>query len=265
MARLNRMLQLGTLSVALAACATSPLGRQQFLMMSASDMDKMGVAAYDQLKQETPISSNKAQTAYVRCIADHITAVLDGDQKWEVNLFQDDTANAFALPGGKIGIHTGLLKVAVNQDQVAAVMGHEVGHVLAQHSNERVSIQSATQSGLQLIAAISGDPSPMKNSLMGLLGVGAQVGVALPFSRKHETEADVIGLQLMAKAGFNPAESVTLWQNMAAASGGGGGPQFLSTHPSSASRIRELQSQLASVMPDYQQARAAGRVPSCKY
>lgn len=248
----------------LAACATSPLGRQQFLLMPAAQMDEMGVAAYAQLKDETPLSKDQRQTAYVQCIADHIIQVLDpqDQQGWEVNLFQDDSANAFALPGGKIGIHSGLLRVATNQHQVAAVMGHEVGHVLAQHSNERVSVQYATQSGMQILAAISGEATTEKQMLFGLLGLGAQYGVALPFSRKHETEADVIGLQLMAKAGFDPRESVTLWQNMAAVSGGSP-PQFLSTHPSHATRVRDLQAQMAEVMPLYQQAQAAGRRPDC--
>jgi predicted Zn-dependent protease len=245
-----------------AACSTSPLGRNQFLLMPAAQMDEMGVAAYSQLKSETPVSKDGRKVTYVRCIADHITATLDSDQQWEVNLFQDDSANAFALPGGKIGVNTGLLTVATNQHQVAAVMGHEVGHVLAQHSNERVSLQYATQSGMQILAAVAGEATQEKQMLFGLLGLGAEYGIALPFSRKHESEADVIGLQLMAQAGFDPRESVSLWENMAAASGGSP-PQFLSTHPSHATRIRDLQARLPEVMPLYQQAQAAGRRPNC--
>ncbi len=251
-----------TTAALIAACSTSPLGRNQFLLMPAAEMDEMGVAAYNQMKSETPVSKDSRKVAYVRCIADNITTSLDSDQQWEVNLFQDDSANAFALPGGKIGVNTGLLKVATNQHQVAAVMGHEVGHVLAQHSNERVSLQYATQSGMQILAAMAGEATQEKQMLFGLLGLGAEYGIALPFSRKHESEADVIGLQLMAQAGFNPQESVSLWENMAAASGGSP-PQFLSTHPSHATRIRDLQARLPEVMPLYQQAQAAGRRPNC--
>ena len=158
----------------LAACATSPLGRQQFLLLPAAEMDQMGVQAYSEMKQEQPTVSGTKEARYVQCVANAITAVVDSDQQWEVTVFKDDSANAFALPGGKIGVHTGLLKVAKNQDQLAAVIGHEVGHVIAQHSNERMSIQYATQTGTQLVAALAGGDSAEKQTLMGLLGVGAQ-------------------------------------------------------------------------------------------
>ncbi|MBF5055503.1 hypothetical protein Y5W_00797 [Alcanivorax sp. 521-1] len=246
----------------LAACATSPLGRQQFLLLPAAEMDQMGVQAYSEMKQEQPTVSGTKEARYVQCVANAITAVVDSDQQWEVTVFKDDSANAFALPGGKIGVHTGLLKVAKNQDQLAAVIGHEVGHVIAQHSNERMSIQYATQTGTQLVAALAGGDSAEKQTLMGLLGVGAQYGVQLPFSRKHEAEADVVGLQLMAEAGFNPEQSVDLWRNMAAA-GGSAPPELLSTHPSNETRIQGLQARLPEVRPIYQQARAAGRTPNC--
>ena len=120
-------------TVTLVACATSPLGRRQLLLMPAAQMDQMGLTAYSQLKQQTPLSTNQAQISYVRCVSNALTATLDGTQNWEINLFEDPTANAFALPGGFMGVHTGLLKVAQNQHQLAAVVGHEIGHVLAQH------------------------------------------------------------------------------------------------------------------------------------
>lgn len=258
-----KRLALPALSVLLlAACATSPLGRHQFLLMPASDMDQMGIQAYSEMKKEQPTVSGTAQARYVQCVANAITAQVDSDQEWEVTVFKDDSANAFALPGGKIGVHTGLLKVAKNQDQLAAVIGHEVGHVIAQHSNERMSIQYATQTGTQMVAALAGGDSSEKQTLMGLLGVGAQYGVQLPFSRKHEAEADIVGLRLMAEAGFNPEQSVELWRNMAAA-GGSAPPELLSTHPSNETRIHGLQARLPEVQPLYQQARAAGRRPNC--
>lgn len=247
----------------LVACSMSPLGRRQLLLLPEDQMDQLGATAYAQMKQQQPVSDSGARTSYVRCVANAITGVLDKPGNWEVNLFTDDSANAFALPGGKIGVNTGLLKVAETQDQLAAVVGHEIGHVLAQHGNERMSIQYATSTGLQLLQALSGETTAQKQQLFALLGVGTQVGVALPFSRKHESEADVIGLQLMAKAGFDPRASVQLWQNMARA-GGGAPPEFLSTHPSNDTRIRELRSNMDEAMQIYQAARAAGRNPQCR-
>ncbi|HAD46664.1 MAG: peptidase [Alcanivorax sp.] len=249
-------------ALVLTACATSPLGRQQFLFLPAAEMDQMGATAYNEMKEQQPTVTGTAESRYVECVAEAIVAVVDSDQQWEVTVFEDDSANAFALPGGKIGVHTGLLKVADNQDQLAAVIGHEVGHVLAQHSNERMSIQYATQTGTELVAALAGGDSAEKQTLMGLLGVGAQYGVQLPFSRKHEAEADVIGLDLMAEAGFDPRQSVNLWQNMAANSGGSP-PEFLSTHPSNQTRIEGLQARIPEAMPLYQQAQSAGRTPNC--
>ena len=143
-------------ALVLTACATSPLGRQQFLFMPAAEMDQMGATAYNEMKEQQSTVSGTAESRYVECVAEAIVAVVDSDQQWEVTVFEDDSANAFALPGGKIGVHTGLLKVANNQDQLAAVIGHEVGHVMAQHSNERMSIQYATQTGTQLVAALAG-------------------------------------------------------------------------------------------------------------
>jgi predicted Zn-dependent protease len=180
---------------------------------------------------------------------------------WEVVVFEEESANAFALPGGKIGVHTGLLDVATNQHQLATVLGHEVAHVLAEHGNERVSTQLATQGGLELIQAISGPASPTKNAALAALGLGAQVGVLLPFSRAQESEADTIGLELMARAGFDPRQGPVLWENMSRQ--GGQPPEFLSTHPSGDTRIRSLEAQVPEVMPVYERARSAGRRPSC--
>lgn len=248
--------------LALTACATSPLGRQQFLIMPAAEVDQMGTTAYSEMKDQQPTVSGTQQAHFVECVAQSIVKVVDSEEQWEVTVFDDDSANAFALPGGKIGVHTGLLKVANNQDQLAAVIGHEIGHVMAQHSNERMSIQYATQTGTQLLAVLAGGDSAEKQTLMGLLGVGAQYGVQLPFSRKHEAEADMIGLDLMAKAGFDPRQSVKLWQNMAAV-GGASPPEFMSTHPSNRHRIEGLQARIPDVMPLYQQAQANGRTPNC--
>lgn len=260
--RLKTLSLLATVALLSTACAVSPTGRHQFLALSSNDLNQMGESAYADIKSQTPISKDAKKNQYIQCIADHIIMASGSNEAWETNLFDDKSVNAFALPGGKIGIYTGLLTVAKNQDQVAAVMGHEVGHVLAQHSNERMSIEYASSTGLQLLSVLAGADSTQKGMLVGLLGVGAQYGISLPFSRKHESEADLIGLELMAKAGFDPKESITLWQNMAAA-GGSGVPEFLSTHPSHSTRIRDLERNLPKVMPLYEQARAQGKRPNC--
>lgn len=230
-------------------------------------MNELGAQAFAQLKQKTPGSRDPRVNAAVDCIAKHVAAAVPKEQQpasWEVRVFEDDTPNAFALPGGKIGVHTGMMKVAENQAQLATVIGHEIGHVLARHSNERMSQSALAQTGLAATDILVGGSGREKQMLMAALGVGTQVGVLLPFSRAQETEADVIGVDLMARAGFDPRESVQLWRNMKKA-GGGGVPEFLSTHPSDESRIAELEKQIPKVLPKYERAVAAGRQAQCDY
>jgi predicted Zn-dependent protease len=253
------------LAGALLACATSPLGRRQLRLFPDDQMSEMGIAAYDKMKQEMPRTQDASANSYVRCVADAVTAEVTGrhaSSRWEVTVFQDPSPNAFALPGGKIGVHTGLLKVARNQDQLATVLGHEVAHVLAEHGNERVSTAFATQTGIDLAGKISGSATPTQQQLLGLLGLGAQVGVLLPFSRAQESEADALGLDLMARAGFDPRESVQLWKNMSDA-GGGQPPEFLSTHPAHGTRIENLKARMSDARVLSEQARAQGRRPAC--
>lgn len=248
----------------LIACAVSPTGRRQFLIVGESQMSQMGTQAYAQMKTKQSLSSSAHANHYVRCIAHAITRELGTNQQnqWEVNVFENTSPNAFALPGKKIGVNTGMLNIANNQDQLAAVMGHEVGHVLARHSAERMSLDTATQTGTQLLQVMSGESTPAKQKIFGLLGLGTQYGLKLPFSRKHESEADIIGVELMAKAGFDPRASVHLWQNMAKASKGAP-PEFMSTHPSNNTRINQLNGHMNKAMSLYQQARAQGKKPQC--
>lgn len=227
----------------------------------------MGSSSFKQMKSETPLSKDPALTKYIQCVAlavaAHAPAELSGGG-WEVAVFdQPKTINAFALPGGKIGVYTGLLQAARTPAQLAAVLGHEVGHVIARHGNERVSQALAVQGGLIAVQKASGTPSTKSQILVGLLGAGAQYGIILPHGRTQESEADLIGLDLMARAGFDPRESVELWKNMAAASGGGP-PEFLSTHPSHTTRIEGLQSKMAPALAAYQQAKASGQNPVCR-
>lgn len=253
---MHRILVAAVIMALLSACATSPLGRNQIILVSDAEMAQMGAASFAQMKQKIPPSHDGHTSAYVQCVANAITRELGGSQQWEVQVFDEPkTVNAFALPGGKIGVYTGLLKVAQNQDQLAAVLGHEISHVLARHSAERVSEQMATQGLSQVVAGTTGvDPQ--------VLGLAGNVFFLLPHSRSQESEADLLGLDLMARAGFDPRQAPELWKNMSKA-GGGAPPQFLSTHPSNDTRIQDLSARLSISMPLYEQARAAGKSPRC--
>jgi predicted Zn-dependent protease len=250
-------------TILIVGCASSPTGRSQLKIFPNSEMERMGIASYDEMKKQTPVLRNRQVNNYVSCVANAITREVNYARQWEVNVFDDDAINAFALPGGKIGVYTGLLEVAVTQHQLAAVIGHEIAHVTADHGNERVSVAYATQSGMQLANALAGAESGTKSQLLGLLGLGAQFGILLPYGRTQESEADVLGLEYMARAGFDPRQSITLWQNMASKSDGQP-PEFMSTHPSHTTRINELNEGMESAMNIYQQARSQGKRPNCK-
>ena len=254
------------LAAALSAtsCGISPTGRDQLIMFSPATMQDMGAAAFNDIKADTP-AAGVFLSRYVECVADAILAVLpDGEpQAWEVKVFDEDEPNAFALPGKKIGVFKGLLDVTETQDQLAAVIGHEIGHVLAQHGNERMSSELVVGAGVAMAEILLAEPeSDEGRTMMAVLGLGAQVGILLPYSRSHESEADVIGLELMAKAGFDPGASVELWQNMSEL-GDGQPPEFLSTHPGHETRIQALQARIPEFTGLYRKARAAGRTPAC--
>lgn len=251
-----------------AACSTTMTGRRQLTLINDAKMDSMGLAAFASLKQRGKLSQDPMVNEYVQCVASAILEVIppDGgpkDGKWEALVFEDETPNAFALPGGKIGVHTGMLDVATSPSQLAAVLGHEVGHVLLRHGNERMSQSILVDSAISASSIATGAAAPEYERLVvGGLGVGAQFGVLLPFSRKHESEADEVGQIFMAQAGFYPAEAITLWQKMAE-TGGEGPAQWQSTHPADETRIARLQANLPRAMREYEKARAAGRNPQC--
>jgi predicted Zn-dependent protease len=245
----------------LNACATSPTGRSQFVFLPEAQIDQMGLQAFDDLKKQKPVSTNSNYNQLATCIAQAITRETGGN--WEVVVFEDASPNAFALPGNKIGVHTGMLQLVDNQDQLAAVIGHEVGHVLAKHSNERASQEMAVSSGMSVIQAVSAPQTVMGQAALGMLGVGAQYGILMPYSRVHESEADKIGLDLMAKAGFDPRQSIGLWQKMDRAAQGQQPIEFMSTHPSHATRIQDLEKNMPQAMGLFQQAQAAGKQPRC--
>lgn len=259
----NYILFLSFIIIFITACATSPTGRKQLMLMSGSQLDQMGLQSFQEIKQQEKISTNKEVNAFVQCVADSITPNVSKevhDGSWEVVVFDSPQINAFALPGGKIGVYTGLLKVTENQNQLAAVMGHEVGHVIAHHSNERLSSSTLMQTGLQVAdTAMSAGGVENKNLYMAGLGLGAQYGVLLPYGRVHESEADIIGQELMAKSGFDPKASVDLWRNMAKNSKGAP-PEFLSTHPSNETRISDLTQHLKKSEIIFKKST---RVPKC--
>ena len=246
-----------------AGCATSPTGLKQLKLFPDGQMTKMGVTAFEEMKANTPRSTDQATNKYVACVASTLYSQVNSSVQWELVVFEDDAVNAFALPGGKIGVYTGLLNVAKNQHQLAAVIGHEIAHVTADHGNARISTAYATQTGLQLTQLIAGAASPEKSQLLGLLGLGAQYGILMPYGRSQEREADILGLRMMSKSGFDPTESVKLWQNMAAAGGGKEPPEFMSTHPSNQTRIQALNENMAAAKQQYKAAMASGMKPDC--
>lgn len=268
MSTLSRYLIAPVLAVGLAACATTPDGgRSQMLLMSDTELNRMGEQAFAQLRQEKPRGGTAAQRRQVACITDALVARLDPQWRelpWEFEVFTDPTPNAFALPGGKIGVHTGMFDVAADQHQMAAVIGHEIGHVIFRHANERISRAQLVGVGAALggavVGARTGTDGAGAAELLNVVGQGALV---LPFSREQEREADVYGQRLMADAGFDPAAAPRVWQNMIAASGGAGAPAFLSTHPDPGARARTLEQRAPELQAAMRQAHQAGRRPAC--
>ncbi len=248
------------------ACATSPTGRRQLLLMDEEQMAVLGAQAFVDIKESEPITKDPAATSYVECISNAIlrAAGLNQGQPWEVVVFESEQINAFALPGRKIGVFTGMVQFAQTPDQLAAVIGHEVGHVIARHGNERVSEQQASalaQGGFAMVLQGFQTSAETQQAVMASLGVGIQLGRTLPHSRTQEQEADTIGLRMMADAAFDPQAAVELWQMMAAR--GAGPPEFMSTHPAPDRRAKDLAGQLMSVEKAYQSALVQGR-PSCE-
>jgi len=192
------------------------------------------------------VSNDPSYLSRMNRVAPRIIRAAGGDPaEWEVVVFDSEQLNAFALPGGKIGFYTGILDLMANDDQIAAVMGHEVAHVTFNHSAKRAGRAIQTQTGLSA-AQIALGAGNVSNAGMWMqaLGLGAQVGNALPFSRSHESEADKEGLRYMVKAGYNPDEAVKFWQRMSESKGAGAPPEFLSTHPADATRIRKLREEI---------------------
>jgi predicted Zn-dependent protease len=246
----------------MTACTSSPTGRNQLILIGESQMAQMGMASFAQMKEKSPPVKDAKSTAYVSCISNALLkAAGENPAAWEVQVFNDKSPNAFALPGKKIGVHTGMFTVAQTPAQLAAVIGHEIGHVQARHGAERVSLNMATQVGQQA-AAVGLQDNKDGQLIMAAIGMGSQIGIMLPYSRTHESEADYIGLRLMAKAGFDPQESVQLWVNMSKANGSKP-PEFMSTHPSGQTRIKKLSGNMPEANAIYQRVKSRGVSPQC--
>lgn len=270
MSKRLRILTVSTVgALLLMACSTSPTGRNQMILRSDDELAAEASRQFAEMRASIPLETDRAKIEYVHCVATAIVEVLDPqfrDMEWDLAVFDHEAVNAFAMPGGKIGVMTGILAAADNQDRLAAVLGHEVAHVTARHSNERASRSPISNVGVKVAAVLlGGGHSGATYTAYEALNAGAALGIMLPFNRAQESEADVIGLEFMARAGFDPRESVPLWQNMAKVNEGETEPaEFLSTHPSNEKRIDSLVSQFGKTLAIYNEAKANGREPDCE-
>jgi predicted Zn-dependent protease len=260
------ILILAAIALVAASCTTSPTGRKQIIWQSDAELAIESARAFADMSASLPLVTDREIIDYVACVANAVVAVLDppySEYDWEMRIFDEDQVNAFAMPGGKIGVYKGILKAAQNQDQLAAVIGHEIAHVTARHSNERASRALMTGVGTEVAAVIlGGGHYGATYTAQAALNEGARFGILLPFNRKQESEADIVGLEYMARAGFDPRAAVPLWQNMAAQHDDAPA-EFMSTHPSSERRIEQLITLWPEALPLYNEAVEQGRRANC--
>ncbi|MGD9558318.1 MAG: M48 family metallopeptidase [Mangrovibacterium sp.] len=266
---MNRQIKFAVLLTAVvfmtASCGTVPLtGRSQLNLLPESSMVEMSLTSYSDFLKENKLSANTAQVQQIKRVGAKVSAAVESylrtngfesyiqNFKWEFNLVQSDVPNAWCMPGGKVVFYTGILPMTQNDAGVAVVMGHEIAHAVARHGNERMSQSMMLEmGGTALAEALKQKPEKTQALFSTAYGLGTQVGVALPFSRKHELEADQMGLIFMAMAGYDPREAVAFWKRMAA-KGGSATPEFLSTHPVDTRRIAELGKLMPEAMKYYQ-------------
>ncbi len=248
------------LALLFIGCSKAPItGRSQFITVSPQEELALGFQSAKQVLEKEKVSSDPQKNAMVKRIGQRIAQVATNQYPvaknftWEFFVIEkDDEANAFCLPGGKVFVYTGIFKYASNDDELAAVMGHEIGHALARHGAERMSAGQLQQMGGQVLGAVmQGQGNPQNTAMvMQAFGIGSQLGIMLPHSRTQEYEADHIGLVLSAKAGYNPQSALTFWEKFAKS--GRTAPEYLSTHPAPANRIAKIRALLPQVMPIYQ-------------
>ena len=245
-------------------CSTVPLtGRRQLSLVPESDVIALSLTEYDKFIKSNKLSTDKNKIAMVKRVGERISKAveaymatsglsqnLDG-YKWEFNLVEDQTVNAWCMSGGKVVVYTGLLPLTLSESGLATVLGHEISHAVARHGSERMSNQMLLQMGsTALSTAMANKPAETRNIVLTAFGIGSQVGVVLPFSRDNEYEADYMGLIFMAMAGYDPNESIPFWERMAK-QGGAKPPEFLSTHPVDANRIARLKEKMPDAMAYY--------------
>ena len=258
--RIKSLALLVAAAVTLSSCATA--STQQ----SRAELEADATRAFNQMRASMPLVTDRETIDFVACVAQAVVAVLEppyNDIEWELAIFESESVNAFAMPGGKIGVISGILKVTENEHQLATVIGHEIAHVTANHTADRALNSDMTRIGINVAAVIlGGGYSGSTYTAQQALAAGAAFGISLPYKRGQESEADVIGLEYMARAGFDPRESVPLWQRMDA--GAENRPaEFLSTHPASETRIENLINEWQQTLPLYNQAVTEGRQTDC--
>ncbi len=249
------------LSVALFSCATAPeTGRQQLLLVSPSDEARLGVQTFQQLKEQQKVVTRGQDLAMLQRVGERISQVAPvPNARWEFVLFEDEAPNAFALPGGKVGVNTGILPITQDEAGLATVIGHEIAHVVARHGAERMSHRLLVElGGAGLSAALGAEAGANRNLIMQAYGVGTQLGVMLPYSRTQELVADQLGLLFMARAGYDPRAAAAFWNRFATYNARRGGPmlEFLSTHPLDQRRIAELERSMPQAVAEHERTRA---------
>ena len=272
---MKRILLLLALPLILFACSRNAItGRKQLSLFNESDIQNMATQQYRQFLTENKVvaTAGSKDAEMVRRVGQRISkaitdfytqqgkaAELNGFQ-WEYNLVDSKEVNAWCMPGGKIVVYTGLLPITQNEAALAVVMGHEIAHALAKHGNERMSQATLQQAGgVALSVAIANKTPEAQNLLLSAYGIGSTVGGTLPFSRKHELEADKLGLVYAALAGYNPQEAIPLWERMAKAGDGQRPPELLSTHPAEATRIEKLKAQMPEALKYYKPMNQQGK------
>lgn len=248
--------------ILIISCQPVPItGRKQFNLVPDKELNALAAEQYQSFLDSAKVQSGTDQAEDVKAVGDKIKVAVeeffkdDKDRtegyEWEFNLIEDTLANAFAMPGGKVAVFTGILPITQNRTGLAVVMGHEIAHVVARHANERMSQILALQlGGLALGEALKKNPQKTRQLALGAFGLGAQVGVLLPYSRVHENEADKLGLIFMAMAGYDPRQAVDFWRRMEQEAGPRP-PELLSTHPSGESRIRAIEKEIPEAMKYY--------------
>jgi predicted Zn-dependent protease len=246
-------LAVGVLGI-LAACSTAPVtGRRQLSLVSTGQEAQLGLTEFEKLKKDTPISNDPAANALLQKVGKRVAAAAANDlpnAQWEFVVFESKEANAFCLPGGKIGVYTGILPITRDEAGLATVLGHEVAHATAHHGSERMSQQMAAQGFGELAGVAITDPR-WSQLFQTVYPIGTQVGVLLPFSRKQESEADRIGLHYMARAGYDPKEAVAFWERFSSSMPANSTPTFLRTHPVDSTRIADIKKYLFEAEQEY--------------